>query len=124
MLFQDLKKLKDHDGVTKRQAREIDHRVRKGLRLLARFFCFYVVGALLIASSGLWPSDPVIYQWFARIAGAVIVLSLGLVWNVLMLKKELQDFETRLARLKQDKEHQRQMLEDLRKDNGIGHHTA
>lgn len=125
-LYSDLKKLKDHGEVNRRQAREIDYRVDKGLRRLTIMAVMFLVSAVLIVSAGLWPKDPAVVSWFAKLVGAVVFLSFGFVLNVLYNMRELSRFETKLARAKQDKDGADKLLERLRKSrsNDPANHNA
>lgn len=113
-LYNDLKKLKDHSGVSPRQAREIDHRVAVGLNRLIVMFLVFVVSGLFFASAGLWPKGPDFSLWFARFAGAFMFLSVAFVFNIVINMRELSRFETKLERAKQDKERREKLLEGLR----------
>lgn len=116
-LYSELKRLKDRDELTKRELREVNHRVKLGEAKLLRIAVFLFFCAFYVACSGLWPAQSPKFTWFAGATGAFLAIAFVLVCSILLNFRELNAFEVRLAERKKRVTQSKQLLERLQAKN-------
>lgn len=116
LLYSELRTLKDHDAISDREKREVDHRVSLGIRKVIRTVIIFVGGAILVATAGMWPQTPEATLLLAKISLVVFGFSFGLLVSILLNLMEVSRFDTILTRKKQERDNKKNLLEELHKD--------
>lgn len=113
-LFDNLRKLRDHDELNKQELREVAYRITNNVRLMFFNMIYLLVGSVVIFIVLYTLQDAKYLDWALRALFIYIFTALGILVNTIYNIKEIETFENMLAFRKNKVNNSKKLLKQMK----------
>ena len=113
-LYDNLRKIREHDELSKKEFREVAFKVENNVRKMFFNMCYLLIGSPLLVLMLLTIDEPNHIVWLLKGLSVFILTSLGILANTIFNLKEIEAFETMLAKRKNNRTRSKELLKQMK----------